>query len=159
VVIYTAFSVVLLIYVASLAILDTERSQPGSKITTLGDAVWWSITTVTTVGYGDLSPVSGRGRVIAVMLMIGGISLVGVVTATIASWIIQRVAEQDAEHQAATAAQIEAVRADIEQRIDTLSTEIQLLTDAVTPQQSPDGQRRAPAARENAPQPENPLVD
>ena len=159
VVIYTAFSVVLLIYVASLAILDTERSQPGSKITTLGDAVWWSITTVTTVGYGDLSPVSGRGRVIAVMLMIGGISLVGVVTATIASWIIQRVAEEDAEHQAATAAQIDAVRADIAQRIDTLSTEIQLLTDAVTPQQSADGQRRVPAARENAHQPENPLVD
>jgi hypothetical protein len=43
--------------------------------------------------------------------------------------------------------------------IDTLSTEIQLLTDAVAPRQSPDGQRRAAAARENAPQPENPLVD
>ena len=114
---------------------------------------------MTTVGYGDLSPVSGRGRVIAVMLMIGGISLVGVVTATIASWIIQRVAEEDAEHQAATAAQFDAVRADIEQRIDTLSTEIELLTDAVTPQQSPDGQRRVTAARDNAPQPENPLVD
>ena len=142
VVIYTAFSVVLLIYVASLAILQTERSQPGSKITTFGDAVWWSITTVTTVGYGDLSPVSGVGRVIAVMLMIGGISLVGVVTATLASWIIQRVAEEDAEHQAATAAHIEALRTDVDQRIDKLSAEIQLLTKAATPQQSPEERRR-----------------
>lgn len=124
---YTAFSVVLLIYVASLAILDAERDRPDSKITTFGDAVWWSITTVTTVGYGDLSPVTGVGRVIAVLLMLGGISLVGVVTATLASWIIQRVAEEDSANQAATAAQIDAVRAELDERIDTLSQEIQRL--------------------------------
>ena len=124
---YTAFSVVLLIYVASLAILDVEREQPTSKITTFGDAVWWSITTVTTVGYGDLSPVTGVGRVIAVLLMIGGISLVGVVTATLASWIIQRVAEEDTMNQQVTAAQIDALRADFDQRIAELTNEIQRL--------------------------------
>lgn len=124
---YTAFSVVLLIYVASLAILDVEREQPESKITTFGDAVWWSITTVTTVGYGDLSPVTGVGRLIAVLLMLGGISLVGVVTATLASWIIQRVAEEDTMNQAVTAAQIDELRADFDQRIDQLTNEIQRL--------------------------------
>ena len=128
VIFYTAFSVVLLIYVASLAILDVERNQPDSKITTFGDAVWWSITTVTTVGYGDLSPVTGVGRVIAVLLMLGGISLVGVVTATLASWIIQRVAEEDTANQAVTAAQIDAVRAELDERMDKLSSEIQRLT-------------------------------
>src|SRR3954470_1574029 len=61
VIVYTIFSVVLLVYVASLAILETERVQPDSNITTFWDAVWWSITTVTTVGYGDLSPVTGTG--------------------------------------------------------------------------------------------------
>jgi voltage-gated potassium channel len=142
IIIYTVFSVVLLVYVASLAILQTERSQPGTKISTFGDAVWWSICTVTTVGYGDLAPVTGVGRVIAVMLMIGGISLVGVVTATLASWVIQRVAEEDTAHQSATAAEIDALRADVEQRMDTLSAEIQLLTDAVTPQQSPEDRGR-----------------
>jgi voltage-gated potassium channel len=84
--IYTATSAVLLIYAASLAILETERGQPGARINNFGDAVWWCITTPTTVGYGDLAPVTGKGRVIAVLLMLGGISLVGVVTATLASW-------------------------------------------------------------------------
>jgi voltage-gated potassium channel len=127
VIVYTASSVLLLVYVASLAILDAERYEHDSKITTFGDALWWSVTTVTTVGYGDLSPVTGIGRVIAVTLMIGGISLVGVVTATLASWIVQRVSEEDTANQAATRAHIDALRTDLDQRIDTLSTEIQAL--------------------------------
>lgn len=124
VIVHTAFSMVLMLYVASLAILDTERYQPGSKITTFGNALWWSITTVTAVGYGDLSPVTGVGRVIAVLLMLGGISLVGMVTATIASWIIQRVAEEDTANQAVTAAQMDALRLDLQQRLDTLTREL-----------------------------------
>ena len=131
---YTAFSAVLLVYVASLAILETERLQPGSKITTFGDAIWWAVTTVTTVGYGDLSPVTGVGRVIAVLLMVGGISLVGVITATLASWIIQRVAEEDSASQAATAAEIQALSNDFQARIDSLSADVQKLTGAIAQQ-------------------------
>ena len=112
VIVYTACGAVLIIYAASLAILEIERQHPGSKIATFGDAVWWSITTVTTVGYGDLSPVTGMGRVVAVALMLAGISLVGIVTATLASWIVQRVAEEDT---AATTAHIEELRAEIRQ--------------------------------------------
>ena len=115
VIVYTACGAVLIVYAASLAILEIERPHPDSRITTFGDAVWWSITTVTTVGYGDLSPVTGTGRVVAVALMIGGISLVGIVTATLASWIVQRVAEEDTANQAATIAHIEELRAEIRQ--------------------------------------------
>jgi voltage-gated potassium channel len=110
---YTVFGVTLLIYVASLAILTKERNQPGATINSFGNAVWWSITTVTTIGYGDLYPVTVTGRVIAVALMIGGISLVGVVTASIASWIVQRVSETETANQAATTAQIEELRDEI----------------------------------------------
>jgi voltage-gated potassium channel len=110
---YTVFGVMLLIYVASLAILTKERNQPGATINSFGNAVWWSITTVTTIGYGDLYPVTVTGRVIAVALMIGGISLVGVVTASIASWIVQRVSETETANQAATAAQIEELRDEV----------------------------------------------
>ncbi|WP_163684286.1 potassium channel family protein [Mycolicibacterium gadium] len=120
VIVYTACSAVLLIYVASLAVLDAERVDARSDITSFGRAVWWAITTVTTVGYGDLSPVTVTGRVIAVLLMIGGISLVGVVTATLASWIVQRVAEEDEANQAATSAQIDELRAEIKRLADTV---------------------------------------
>lgn len=127
IIVYTAFSVVLLIYIASLAILDEERGKPGSRINNFGDAVWWAISTVTTVGYGDKTPVTTVGKVIAVFLMLGGISLLGVVTATLASWIVQRVAEEDTANRAVTAAQIEDLRADLQQRLDAISDDVRRL--------------------------------
>src|SRR5580698_9507497 len=113
IVVYTVSGVVLLIYTSSLAVFDKERYQPGATINSFGKALWWSISTVTTVGYGDVYPVTNTGRVIAVMLMIGGIGLVGVITASLASWIIQRVAEEESAIQAATAAHIDELRNDI----------------------------------------------
>ncbi|EPQ47060.1 potassium voltage-gated channel subfamily [Mycobacterium pseudoshottsii JCM 15466] len=68
---------------------------------------------MTTVGYGDLYPITVTGRVIAVLLMIGGISLIGVVTASLALWIVQRVAETDSANRAATAAQIDELRTEV----------------------------------------------
>ncbi len=60
-------------------------------------------------------PVTVTGRVIAVLLMIGGISLIGVITATVASWIVERVAEEDSANRAATASQIDDLRDEIRQ--------------------------------------------
>jgi voltage-gated potassium channel len=121
-VIYTAFSAVLLIYAGSLAELDAERSGPG-HIKNFGDAVWWSVTTITTVGYGDFVPATFIGRLIAVLLMVGGISLIGVITATVAAWIIQRVGEEDAAKQAATAAQINELRSEIAELANMISAQ------------------------------------
>ncbi len=106
VVVYAAAGAVLLVYVASLAVLQAERDEPTAKITSFGQALWWSIATITTVGYGDEYPVTATGRVVATLLMIGGISLLGTITATIASWIVQRVAEEDSTTEAATAAHV-----------------------------------------------------
>jgi voltage-gated potassium channel len=113
IVVYTVSGVVLLIYTASLAVFDKERYLHGATINSFGKALWWSITTVTTVGYGDVYPVANTGRVIAVLLMIGGISLVGVVTAALASWIIERVTEEGSVMQAATVAHVEELRNEI----------------------------------------------
>ncbi|MFZ1161010.1 potassium channel family protein [Mycobacterium sp.] len=113
IVVYTVSGVLMLIYTASLAVFDKERYLHGATINSFGKALWWSITTVTTVGYGDVYPVTNAGRVIAVLLMIGGISLVGVVTASLASWIIQRVAEEETVIQAATVAHVEELRNEI----------------------------------------------
>ncbi|WP_193048475.1 potassium channel family protein [Mycolicibacterium baixiangningiae] len=120
VIVYTVCGATVIIYAAALAILEVERGQPEAKIGNFGDAVWWAITTVTTVGYGDFSPVTFQGRMVAVALMIGGISLVGVVTATLASWIIQRVAEEDTASQAATVAHVEQLRDEVRQLREAL---------------------------------------
>ncbi|MGB8405260.1 MAG: ion channel [Mycobacterium sp.] len=115
VVIYTVCGAVLLVYVGALAVLQTERTAPGTHITNFGDAIWWAMTTITTVGYGDIYPVTTTGRFIAGLMMIGGISLVGTITATIASWIVQTVAVEDQAHNAATAAQIDALHSELAQ--------------------------------------------
>lgn len=94
VIIYVSGSSALLLVVSSLAMLDAERTAPDATITTYPDALWWSAVTVTTVGYGDFAPVTATGRLIAVALMIAGIALLGVVTATLASWLVERVGDR-----------------------------------------------------------------
>lgn len=131
IIVYTVTATTFLIYVASLAILEYERYEPRSSITNFGDALWWSLTTITTVGYGSQEPVTTVGRLIAAVLMIGGVSLIGLVTATLASWIVERVAEEDSTAQAATAAQIEAFRFDTAEQLASLRDEIRLLKRAL----------------------------
>ncbi|MET3721005.1 voltage-gated potassium channel Kch [Arthrobacter sp. UYEF21] len=65
VVTYVAGSAALLAFVGALAVLDLEQSAPGAKILTLGDAVWWAITTLTTVGCGDMYPVTPVGQMVS----------------------------------------------------------------------------------------------
>lgn len=73
----------LLIFLSAIPI---KKVEPG--IETYGDAVWWAIVTTTTVGYGDISPVTGLGRFIALILMIFGIGLLGMITGSIATFFI-----------------------------------------------------------------------
>lgn len=113
VVIYVVGAALLLVYVAALAVLDSERSAPQASITTFGDALWWAFATITTVGYGDFTPVTIQGRLIAAALMLGGIALLGTVTATLASWIVERVAQQEEDAQAATRGEVRALAAQL----------------------------------------------
>lgn len=93
---YVVGAATLLSFVAALAVLDAERGAASSTIQTFGDAWWWAITTMTTVGYGDRFPITTTGRFVAVGLMIGGIALLGTVTATLASWFSDRVRSETA---------------------------------------------------------------
>lgn len=120
VIIYTISGAVLLVYVGALAVLEAERGAPDAHITTFGHALWWAMATITTVGYGDMYPVTTTGRVMASLMMIGGISLVGSITATIASWIVQTVSDDDQKQDAVTAAHIEDLRGEIAQLRDLL---------------------------------------
>ncbi|MFH0761447.1 MAG: ion transporter [Bacteroidota bacterium] len=79
---------ILLIIFASISILIVE-TDPASNIKTAGDALWWSFSTITTVGYGDRFPVTVFGRLIGVILMCAGVGLFGTFTAYISTWFIQ----------------------------------------------------------------------
>jgi voltage-gated potassium channel len=113
VVTYTVGATALLLVVGALAVTDAERNEPGANIATLGDGFWWAVTTIATVGYGDRYPVTPTGRFVAVALMVCGIALLGVVTATIASWLVQRVAAVTEKEEAATRAQVERLAEEI----------------------------------------------
>ena len=76
-------------YISAVQITITERVVEGSNIKNFGDGLWWAITTVTTVGYGDRYPTTTEGRFLAVALMIMGISLMGVITASVAAWFVK----------------------------------------------------------------------
>ncbi|MFF7376305.1 potassium channel family protein [Streptomyces massasporeus] len=101
---YVVGAVIGLLMFGSLAVLSVERDSPDGNIKTLGDAVWWSFTTMTTVGYGDHAPTTGLGRMLAVGLMLSGIALLGVVTANIAAWFIARFEKDDVEERRQTEA-------------------------------------------------------
>jgi voltage-gated potassium channel len=80
---------ILMAYIAAVQITITERGVEGSNIKNFSDGLWWAVTTVTTVGYGDRFPTTSTGRVLAVCLMLVGISLMGVITASVAAWFVK----------------------------------------------------------------------
>ena len=88
---YAASFAVMYIYVLSLAVYAAERHAVGANITSYGDAVWWAMETISTVGYGDFFPVTLSGRIYATMLMMGGMVIVGLTTATVVSFLGERV--------------------------------------------------------------------
>lgn len=121
---YVLTSAAVLSYAAALAVLDIERADPAANITTLGDALWWAMTTITTVGYGDHYPVTDTGRLIAAALMIGGIAVLGVVTASLASWLVESVAAE-------TAAEVEAIDESVRRELAEVRAQLQVLTDGL----------------------------
>ncbi|SEL74474.1 potassium channel family protein [Streptacidiphilus jiangxiensis] len=72
-----------------------ERNAPGADILTFGESLWWALVTIATVGYGDYVPVTTAGRLIASVLMISGIATLSMVTASVASWLVQLSRRED----------------------------------------------------------------
>ncbi|MCA0987288.1 potassium channel family protein [Guptibacillus algicola] len=80
----------IILLIASMFIASLPMVWLEPEFEHYGDALWWVIVTTTTVGYGDLYPVTGIGRIIAIFYMLVGISLIGIVTGTVASMITKR---------------------------------------------------------------------
>ena len=92
---------------AGLELVFEQHSTGPTAIHNFGDALWWSVVTVTTVGYGDKVPMTGGGKWVATALMFTGIGLVGTLTATIASFFVQ---EQQSDELADIKAQLAEIR-------------------------------------------------
>jgi len=90
-------TVTLLTIFSSTAILMVEAG-PNANIQTASDAVWWSVTTITTVGYGDRYPVTTEGRIIASILMCAGVGLFGTLSGIIASYFLGKQEAADPDH-------------------------------------------------------------
>lgn len=117
-------TVALVILIGAGLGLAFEHDQPGSSLNDLGDALWWSIVTCTTVGYGDHFPVTTGGRLVAVMLMIVGIAALSVLTASVAALFVQEDEEPEDDHLRAQLDRIEALLRDLQDRgvsTDTLT--------------------------------------
>lgn len=93
----------MLVTFGSIAILHFESGTTGTEanILTADDAVWWSFATIATVGYGDRYPVTGEGRLVAVLLMCAGVGLSGTFAAYLAAWFIGPEVEESSENEMA----------------------------------------------------------
>ena len=80
----------LIIIFGGSAVYLTEHGHKGANITNLGDAFWWAICTIATVGYGDYYPVTGAGRIIAVFVMLSGIGIFALLISTFAKRRLKR---------------------------------------------------------------------
>ncbi|MFI5254268.1 MAG: ion transporter [Candidatus Limnocylindrales bacterium] len=89
---YATFITILLagmvLSVASILVLQEESHAPHANITTGGDAIWWAIVTITTVGYGDFYPVTALGRITAVFVMLSGVGIIGALASILASLLV-----------------------------------------------------------------------
>jgi voltage-gated potassium channel len=103
---FVLLAVVAVVFGCAALVLEFEQHARGSTIHNYGQALWWAIVTVTTVGYGDTYPVTAAGRGVAVVLMLVGIGLIGVLTATVASYFVGQTADRD--------------RAELAERLDRL---------------------------------------
>ena len=118
-------AVTAVVLLGATAVWQLEQREPDAIITSFREAVWWAIVTCTTVGYGDESPVSGGGQIIAVVLMLVGISMLSIVTANIASIFVQADRETTDEDEAD---QLEA----IEERVNDLDRKLDLILERIS---------------------------
>jgi voltage-gated potassium channel len=118
----------------AVAVYLFERHAPHSNIHTLGEALWWSLVTVTTVGYGDYTPVTVDGRVTAVFIMVIGLLSLAVLTAQVASNFVTQAPSRAQRRPQTEVAPPEVTLAELDRRLARIE---ELLTGAAPASQRP----------------------
>jgi voltage-gated potassium channel len=109
---------VVIILVGAVLVRSVEEGAAEANIHTLGDALWWAVTTATTVGYGDKYPTTGAGRLLAAGLMLLGIGLFGILTASLSSFFVAESRESDVARVEAELTRLRAEVAGLTRRLD-----------------------------------------
>ena len=146
---YAAFITVLaagiVLSVGSILMLQFEGRSPDANITTGGDAIWWGVVTITTVGYGDFYPVTTLGRLTAFVVMLAGVGIIGALASILASVLVPppKPAEDGAEDRATVAPG--APDAAVAAELAALRAEVQALREAIVAPTLPDPASTTPS--------------
>jgi voltage-gated potassium channel len=108
-----------LVFWSSIIILSVE-TRPNSNIKTAGDALWWSVATIATAGFGDLYPVTPAGRLLGALLLVAGVGLFGAFTGFVASWFLEEGEEEEDEAEARRADAVEGELREIKAKMGEL---------------------------------------
>ena len=125
------YAVTLVVFLGALFTLIAEIDAPGSNIDSYGDAVWWAFVTVTTVGYGDFTPITETGRSIAVLIMFTGAAAVGALTAALASWfaaLAQRAPEPAPDDSEPEVSPEQQVIASLHAHVESLQRQVEAIS-------------------------------
>lgn len=109
---------VIVILVGAVLIRSVEEGAVEANIRSVGDGLWWAVSTVTTVGYGDKYPTTGAGRLLAAGLMILGIGLFGILTASLSSFFVAESRQSDVARVETELARLRTEVADLTRRLD-----------------------------------------
>jgi voltage-gated potassium channel len=124
---YAGFITILLalivLTVASVLVLQFESASPDAKIINGRDALWYSVVTITTVGYGDYYPVTAGGRITAIFIMVAGVGIIGALASILASLLVGSSPEPE-EETAGLAPTIEQEMAGINQRLSVMENDL-----------------------------------
>jgi voltage-gated potassium channel len=82
-------ALIVYVYITSLHVYAVENSAPGATIDSWGNSVWWTIVTMATVGFGDFTPITIPGRIVAVGNMVVGVIVIGITSATVVNYLSQ----------------------------------------------------------------------
>ena len=102
---YAAFvsvmAAMIVLVVCSVLVLQFESRAADANITTGGDALWWALVTITTVGYGDYFPVTAAGRITGAFVMFAGVGIIGALASILASVLVAPTENEDERDEAA----------------------------------------------------------